>query len=124
MTSRGLSAPHSSPFGDPEILPIMSARAGEVSRIHFGMVEAGSSIAVAIPAAALAVEISCIAWTEQSTVRYLAGPDVDEPIGGIIRIVPAGGQVIEYRHVRGGDTLAINCIDGTVDIEIHAHLGS
>lgn len=125
----GLRVPHATLFGDPEALPILSARAGEVVKLAT-TVEDGVILAT-MPARTLAIELSIEhAGDVGAQVRYLvvAAAPADAAAastaagGGIVRRVPVGAQFIEFRHAIAGDTLIVDTLTGAVAVTVHAHL--
>lgn len=123
--SSGLPVPYSSVFGDPEVLPIMSARSGQVLQVTDADPD-GDRWEFVMPAGTLAFELSILNGADEAVrARYLAGPELTQTTGGIVRLVPGNGQVIEYRHAVEGDVLLVEVIeDDDVEVIVHAHLGA
>jgi len=122
--TEGLPVAYASPFGDPESLPIMSARDGQIVRVADADPD-GDRWEFVMPANTLAFELSIINDTDATgRVTYLAGEDLDSVADGIVRLVPVGGQIVEFRHATEGDKLIIEVADEReLEVIVHAHLG-
>lgn len=123
--SGGLKTPWTRPFGDPEALPIMSARAGDIVRLVDADV-AADRWEFELPVGTLAFELIALnSGDETARITYIAGPDLHSAVGGLVRPVPASGAVIEFRHATAGDIVVVED-GGNDDLEVivHAHVGT
>jgi len=120
----GLRTPFTRPFGDPEALPIMSARTGDVVRVLDEDVSVDRWEFV-MPVGALAFELTAInAGSAAARIVYLAGPDLHSAVNGVARPVPGGGAIVEFRHAISGDILVVeDAGDADLEIIVHAHIG-
>ncbi|MBE7732170.1 hypothetical protein [Devosia faecipullorum] len=122
--SGGLKTPWTRPFGDPEALPIMSARVADIVRVPDADV-AADRWEFELPSGTLAFELTALnAGDDTARITYWAGPDLHSAIGGIIRPVPAGGALVEFRHAIAGDIVVVE--DGgndALEVVVHAHIG-
>lgn len=122
--SRGLPTPWTRPFGDPEALPILSARSPNVVRLADADAAADRWEFV-MPEGTQAFELTALnSGGAAARIMYLAGPDLHSAVGGIVRPVPAGGTLIEFRHVQAGDILVIEDVDNAFEVFVHAHVGT
>ena len=105
----GLRTPFTRPFGDPEALPIMSARTGDVVRVLDEDVSVDRWEFV-MPVGALAFELTAI--------------NAGSAANGVARPVPGGGAIVEFRHAISGDILVVeDAGDADLEIIVHAHIG-
>lgn len=124
----GLSVPYAAVFGDPEALPIVSARVGEI--VLLAPYADGECILFNMPTSAMAFELSAIAsGTDDAIIAYIVttptgAGDVEAAVAdGLHRLVPGSGQVIEQRGSDAGDVLIVKVLSGAVDLRVHAHIG-
>ena len=127
--ARYLRTPATRVYGEPESVPVLSARRDDVVVAYRGDLVAGQAIVIDLPADVIAVEFSVenAAADAAALVTYLAGDEGDVGQAGLLdhgfeRRVPPGAQLIEPRTVSPGDALGI-VATAAVRLVVHAHTG-
>lgn len=128
-----IKTPVASTFGGFTALPIMSARLSEMAflAIPDEDFDAAGTTALQLPERCQSIEISVRNPTDEAAVIGFVSVTSEPPTQahrvalagvGIVRSIPAEGQVIEHRRAVEDDWLVIQRSSPDVVVTIHCHL--